>query len=101
ESRARAFASLGQHYLATLRGYWEDRDLRWRRQLDLYPTHEIETAQFAARAGDRAALARALRREGLLAGDPDAPVEWSADLMLAAYGFLARTPCRIVLLQPA
>jgi (1->4)-alpha-D-glucan 1-alpha-D-glucosylmutase len=95
-----ALASLGTHDLPTLRGYWEERDLRWRRQLSLYPTHEIEAAQFAARAGDRAALVRALRREGLLPGDPEEPVEWSPDLTLAAYGFLARTPCRIVLVQP-
>jgi (1->4)-alpha-D-glucan 1-alpha-D-glucosylmutase len=95
-----ALASLGTHDLPTLRGYWEERDLRWRRQLGLYPTHEIEAVQFAARAGDRAALARALRREGLLGGDPEAPVEWSAELILAAYGFLARTPCKIVLVQP-
>jgi (1->4)-alpha-D-glucan 1-alpha-D-glucosylmutase len=96
---ARALCSLGTHDLPTLRGYWAANDVEWRRKLGLYPSEEVELAQFAARARDRIEFARALQREGLLPAS-DAPLDWSPQVTLAAYEFLARTPCKVLLVQP-
>jgi (1->4)-alpha-D-glucan 1-alpha-D-glucosylmutase len=96
---ARALCSLGTHDLPTLRGYWSANDVEWRRKLGLYPSEEVELAQFAARARDRIEFARALQREGLLPAS-DAPLDWSPQVTLAAYEFLARTPCKVLLVQP-
>ncbi|HEV7476328.1 MAG TPA: malto-oligosyltrehalose synthase [Burkholderiales bacterium] len=80
-----ALVCAGTHDLPTWRGFWAGTDIELRAALGLAvdPGREKER-----READKAALARALAREGL---DRTAT---------AAHAFISRTPCKIALVQP-
>ncbi|HYG54470.1 MAG TPA: malto-oligosyltrehalose synthase [Burkholderiales bacterium] len=77
-----ALVCLSTHDLPTWRGYWEGHDLKWRERLGLTKDFKKELAQ---RKKDQALLRKAL-------GD---------DISAAnAHALLARTPSKIVVIQP-
>jgi (1->4)-alpha-D-glucan 1-alpha-D-glucosylmutase len=98
-----ALVAVTTHDLPTLAGYWHEADLALRAELGLLGDDAARKAQAEERAEDRARLALALRREGLL---PDgANVESAADpemsegLSCAIHAFLARTPSAVMVVQ--
>ena len=80
-----ALVCVSTHDLPTWRGYWAAHDLELRTRLGLTvdPAKEIGARKF-----DQENLARALEREGL---------DTSAR---SAHAFIARTPCKIAMVQP-
>lgn len=80
-----ALTCVSTHDLPTWRGFWEGHDLALRRQAGLSVDFEKETAN---REREKAKLRQALEREG---GDASAA---------AAHAFLARTPCKLLMVQP-
>jgi (1->4)-alpha-D-glucan 1-alpha-D-glucosylmutase len=80
-----ALSCLSTHDLPTWRGYWATKDLELRRELGLTVDFEKERAQ---REQEKERLKRALEREGL---DTSAA---------GAHAFLARTPSKILMVQP-
>ena len=80
-----ALVCVSTHDLPTWQGYWKEHDLDLRERLgfSVDPKKEREL-----RRADQEKLARALEREGL---------DRSA---LSAHTFIARTPCKIALVQP-
>jgi (1->4)-alpha-D-glucan 1-alpha-D-glucosylmutase len=80
-----ALTCLSTHDLPTWRGYWESKDLELRREFGLTVDFEKESGQ---RGEENERLKRALEREG---------VEVSA---AGAHAFLARSPCKILMVQP-
>jgi (1->4)-alpha-D-glucan 1-alpha-D-glucosylmutase len=97
-----ALVTATTHDLPTLAGYWEGRDLTLRQALNLYPGDAAREAQTAARAQDRARLARALQREGLLADgvlDPSSAGELGDEAARAIQVYLARSPARVCVVQ--
>ncbi|HUY03028.1 MAG TPA: 4-alpha-glucanotransferase [Rhodocyclaceae bacterium] len=99
-----ALVSVGTHDLPTLRGFWRGHDLETRDRLELFPSEELRTSLLAARAQDRARLLLALSREGLLPGglstDPRALPEITPELAAAVHLYLARTPAKVMVVQP-
>ncbi|MBM3357698.1 MAG: 4-alpha-glucanotransferase [Betaproteobacteria bacterium] len=101
---AQALAAVSTHDLPTLRGFWQGRDLDLRSALKLFPSEELRQRQIVERAQDRARLLVALEAEKLL--PPGASVhaipgpEVTHDFMVAVHRFLARTPCRLLMVQP-
>jgi 4-alpha-glucanotransferase len=89
-------AVVGSHDLATLRGWWEGRDLDLKEELGLFPEPGEASRQRQARNRDRLQLVAALRREGLLTEgeEPDVPT-----LARAAHAFLARTASAVAMAQ--
>jgi len=95
-----AAVALATHDQATLAGFWLGRDVTMRTKLDLYPTQSDAEAAVSAREIDRARFLEAI-------GLAEAPMEALTDaegrpsdlLILAAHSFLARTPCRLRLVQ--
>jgi 4-alpha-glucanotransferase len=94
--------AVGTHDLPPLPGYWCERDIDIASQLDLLPNHEAEHAAREERARSCTALVAALRAAGrwpetdaeaLAAGATERLVE-------AVYAFLARTPGRLLMVQP-
>jgi (1->4)-alpha-D-glucan 1-alpha-D-glucosylmutase len=79
-----ALVCVSTHDLPTWRGYWAGRDLGWRRKLRLSVDEEKE---LAARKADQERLGRAFAREGL---------DRSAR---SAHEYIARTPCKLALVQ--
>jgi (1->4)-alpha-D-glucan 1-alpha-D-glucosylmutase len=80
-----ALACLTTHDLPTWRGFWAARDLELREQHGMAVDPQGERA---LRDDDKRRLRRALEREGF-----DATAA-------GAHAFLARTPCKLVMLQP-
>jgi 4-alpha-glucanotransferase len=97
-----ALVTATTHDLATLKGFWQGVDLRWRIRLGLYPSREMQDGEVAARDHDRWRLLTALERAGLLPeslhprhGLP----RFDEDLMVAIYRALARSPSRLLMVQ--
>ena len=97
-----ALVTATTHDLATLRGFWQGVDLRWRVQLGLYPNRQMQDGEIGARDHDRWRLLDALDRAGVLPeslhprhGLPS----FSDDLALAVYRFLAACRGRILMVQ--
>lgn len=65
----RAVAMTTTHDLPTVVGWWQGRDIAWRRRLDRFPDSATAEAEEAARASDRRALWRALCRSGAALGE--------------------------------
>ena len=97
-----ALSSVSTHDLPTLRGFWAGRDVAWRELLNMLPDPGSVAVAHEERSRDRVLLLHALEREDLLpAGlDPDRPPdEMPEELILAVHRFLARAPCRLLMVQ--
>ena len=99
-----ALAAASTHDLPTLRGYWKGVDLGARAALGLFPMPAYREQATAERAQDRAWLLIALEHEQLLPGgvgiDPQGVPDITDDLSAAVQTFLARTPSRVLAVQP-
>ncbi|HJP99476.1 MAG TPA: 4-alpha-glucanotransferase [Rhodanobacteraceae bacterium] len=91
---ALALVAAGTHDLPSLAMWWSGEDIDLRERLGLWPNDAMREAELDQRRHARAALMDALRREELRGGDVpiDAPVE-------AIHAFLARTPCKLLMVQ--
>jgi (1->4)-alpha-D-glucan 1-alpha-D-glucosylmutase len=98
-----ALVSVSTHDLPTLRGYWEGADLTLRRELNLFPSEETYNNQISARGRDRGLLLTALDSEGLLpegvTTDPASAPRMTEGLSTAIHTYLARTSCKIHMVQ--
>ena len=92
------------HDLPTLAGFWAGTDLEHRQRLGLFPLPGRYEQQVIGRAQDRARLLLALQHEGLLpegmSVDPVSAPELTATLSQAIHRYLARTPARLLMIQP-
>jgi 4-alpha-glucanotransferase len=96
----RALATATTHDMPTLRSYWEGRDIELRRQLNLYPSIEVERAITLERERDRGMLLDALREQGLKPEHPLTPQDGFTDeLAHALHLYLARSSASLVALQ--
>jgi 4-alpha-glucanotransferase len=97
-----ALVSVSTHDLPTIRGFWTDRDLKWRALLGRFPDEDALQSARAERNRDRVLLLRALQRAGLLPASIDPgqpPDEPSDELVLAVHQYLAATPGHLVMVQ--
>ncbi|MCU0803922.1 MAG: 4-alpha-glucanotransferase [Burkholderiales bacterium] len=100
---ADALVAATTHDLPTLAGWWVAHDLALRERLNLFPTAALRARQIAARPRERVELLAALAREGLLpdaAADPARVPPMTPELAAAIEVFLARTPAKLVMVQP-
>lgn len=95
-------ASISNHDLPTVAGFWQGRDIDWRARLHRFAQAGDADRERLARKADRTALLRLLAEEGLLPdglspGDP--PDELPESVRLALHRFLARTPSALAAVQ--
>jgi 4-alpha-glucanotransferase len=96
----RGLGTLTTHDMPTLRSYWEGRDIDLRRNLNLYPSIEIQNEVVRERDEDRVALLAALNEQGLRPASPASPGDaFTADLAHALHVYLARSATLLVSLQ--
>ena len=96
----RSLATVTTHDMPTLRSFWDGRDIELRRELNLYPTIELEQDVRKARARDREALLAALNEQGLAPASPGSPDEpFSPDLARAIHLYLARSSAILAAIQ--
>jgi malto-oligosyltrehalose synthase/4-alpha-glucanotransferase len=92
------------HDLPTLAGFWAGTDLEQRQRLGLFTSAERYEQQIIGRAEDRARLLLALQHEGLLpegmSADPVSVPELTPALSQSLQRYLARTPARLLMIQP-
>jgi (1->4)-alpha-D-glucan 1-alpha-D-glucosylmutase len=88
-----ALVAVGTHDLPPLLAFWSGSDLAVRTSLGLFPDEMTRQLVQAERAADRQAMRDALAAAGRAVGED------ATSLMVAAHGFLARTPCRLFLAQ--
>ncbi len=98
-----ALCAVTTHDLPTLYGYWEGYDIEVKSRLGIYPDEPAQEQDRAARQRDRGLILDALRTENLLPDDvPDDPAlvtRMTPRLCSAIYRYLAKTPCRMVLVS--
>jgi 4-alpha-glucanotransferase len=96
---ARAVAAVTTHDLPTLAGFWQGRDLDFKRAANLYPDPQFAAADVCQRQHDRLKLLEALENRDLLAGagpvaDPAAPCPPAVRQGVLEY--LAQTPAALL-----
>ncbi len=98
-----ALCAVTTHDLPTLYGYWDGIDIEVKSRLGIYPDDRAEQQDRMARNRDRGLILAALKTENLLPGGiPDDPAlvpRMTPQLCSAIYGYLARTPCRMILVS--
>ena len=100
EYASRALATVTTHDMPTLKSYWEGRDIELRRNLHLYPNHEIEREVSEGRSRDREMLLTALKEQGLLpAPGFDAGSAFTPELAQALHTYLARSAAILAAVQ--
>lgn len=92
----KAMACVSTHDLPTLEGWWRGADIDEKESLGILPAEAAE-AERAARGADRTALLAALRDEGLIDRDADAPFDDA--LAQALHAFVARSPALLAMAQ--
>jgi 4-alpha-glucanotransferase len=97
---ALAIATIGSHDLATLRGWWEGRDIELKSQHGLYPSDDEEGRQREQRAAERLAFLHAIGTAGIaLPKGFDASSPFRPEVAAAAHSFLARTRSGLAMVQ--
>ncbi len=100
ELARRALATVTTHDLPTLRSFWERCDIELRRQLNLYPSQEVQNEVLREREHDRWALLAALREQGLAPDHPSTPDEpFTPELARAVHLYLARSRSLLAAVQ--
>jgi 4-alpha-glucanotransferase len=98
-----ALCAVTTHDLPTLCGYWEGHDIGVKSRLGIYPDDHAREQDRTARQRDRGLILAALKTENLLPDDiPDDPAlvpRMTPGLCSAIYRYLAKTPCRMVLVS--
>jgi len=96
---AQAVAAVTTHDLPTLAGFWEGRDLDFKRGHDLYPDHTLAEADAAQRHQDRLKLMEALEGRGLLEGvgsGAEAAAACPLEVREGVLEYLAQTPAALL-----
>ncbi len=95
-----AMVSFDTHDLPTLKGYWAGRDIETKTQANLYQTKQQIEQEWEVRMQDRLAFLRALVNEKLLPKQvlSQIPSQAPDSFIYGAYAYLARTPCRVLMI---
>lgn len=98
-----ALCAVTTHDLPTLSGYWTGRDIEVRRETAKYADNEQWLQQTLDRERDKSLILAALKSEGILHDeypfDTAMSSEMTPELCVAIYEYLARTPCRLMLVS--
>ena len=97
-----ALCAVTTHDLPTLYGYWRGRDIEVRRRLGNY-SDDIWHQHINDRERDKRLILSALRSQGVIPEDypvdPEGVTEMSSALCRSIYQYLARTPCKLLLVS--
>ena len=94
-----AIVSFATHDLPTFWGYWMGRDIEVKAQAALYPTEQHIECDWEERMNDRIAFIHAMVKEKLLPKNmlDQVPLQAPEMFLKAAYAYLARSPCLVVI----
>lgn len=95
-----AIVSFTTHDLPTLKGYWTGRDIETKSHAHLYQTERQIEQEWEIRMQDRIAFLQVLVKEGLLSKKvlTSVPLFAPDSFVRAVYTYLARTPCKVLMI---
>jgi 4-alpha-glucanotransferase len=92
-----ALCAVTTHDLPTIYGYWADQDLKMRKKMAMYPDDSLWKKQMEERKRDKKLILSALKSQGIIPDDFPSKTEMTPELCLAIYQYLAKTPCKLLL----
>ncbi|MFH0813629.1 MAG: 4-alpha-glucanotransferase [Pseudomonadota bacterium] len=98
-----ALCAVTTHDLPTIYGYWAGQDLKIKKQLGMYPDDNLRREQFNERKRDKKLILFTLKSHGIISDDylsePKMISHMTPELCLAIYQYLAKTPCKLLLVS--
>ncbi len=95
-----ALCAVTTHDLPTIYGYWSGQDIKMRKQLGMYPDDTLRQVQVSERKRDKKLIISALKLQGIVPEDyPETITQMTLELCLAIYQYLAKTPCKLLLVS--
>ncbi len=98
---AQSMVTVSTHDLPTLAGWWTGRDLKWRQELNLYPTEALGQQERDSRITDRDNLIAAMQDLNVLSPDnapQQDPAVMNTHLSVAVQAYMAQAPSHIQLI---
>jgi len=103
EYPAMALCAVTTHDLPTIYGYWKDQDFKIKKQLGMYPDEKLWKEQIKARKRDKRLILSTLKTQGILHDDFTSESKvfprMTPELCLSIYQYLAKTPCKLLLVS--
>jgi 4-alpha-glucanotransferase len=98
-----ALCAVTTHDLPTIYGYWKGQDLKIRKKLGVYTDEGLWQRHIEERDRDKQLIISALKSQGIILEDfPSKPkrlAQMTPELCIAIYQYLARTPCKLLLVS--
>jgi 4-alpha-glucanotransferase len=98
-----ALCAITTHDLPTIHGYWAGRDIEVKKQLGIYGNEEAWKNDFIGRERDKRLIISALKAQRIIPDDfPEDPQEiphMTHELGMAIYRYLAKSPCKLLLVS--
>ena len=98
-----ALCAITTHDLPTIYGYWGGRDIETKKQLGIYGDEEAWKNDVIGRERDKGLILSALKAEGIVPSDfPEDPQKiphMTHELCIAIYRYLAKSPCKLLLVS--
>lgn len=98
-----ALCAITTHDLPTIYGYWAGHDIGTKKQLGIYGYEEAWKSDVIGRERDKGLILSALKAEGVVPSDfPEDPRKiphMTHELCIAIYRYLAKSPCKLLLVS--
>lgn len=98
-----ALCAITTHDLPTIYGYWAGRDIEVKKQLGIYADEEAWKNDVIVRERDKRLILSALKAQKTLPDDfpedPQAIPHMTHELCIAIYRYLAKSPCKLLLVS--
>lgn len=98
-----ALCAITTHDLPTIYGFWAGRDIEVKRQSGIYADEAALKNDLIARERDKGLILSALKAQGIVSADfpqdPQKMPHMTHELCIAIYRYLAKSPCRLLLVS--
>ncbi len=98
-----ALCAVTTHDLPTLYGYWKSQDIKIRKKLGMFSDETFWQRQIRERERDKKLIFSTLKSQGIIPddfpSDPKVIPQMTPELCLAIYQYLARTPCKLLIVS--
>lgn len=98
-----ALCAITTHDLPTIYGYWAGRDIEVKKQLGIYGDEEAWKRDVIVRERDKSLVLSALKAQGIIPenfpSDPQLMPQLTHELCIAIYRYLAKSPCKLLLVS--
>ncbi|NWF53004.1 MAG: 4-alpha-glucanotransferase, partial [Nitrospirae bacterium] len=98
-----SLCSVTTHDLPTIYGYWKYQDIKIKKKLGRYSNESLFKKHMEERKRDKKLIISALKSQGIISIDflsePKSISQMTFELCFAIYNYLAKTPCKLLLVS--